>query len=577
MINAEFFSLTPFVKSSLICHMLSQLHIINYAIIDDLLVEFSPGLNVITGETGAGKSILMGALSLILGDRADGSALMNREKKCIVEGFFRGEFERNEGFKNYMANHDLDLGDELLIRREVGSNGKSRAFVNDTPVNLQQLRELCAMLVDLHRQFDTLELGESDFQREVLDALAGNGPLLDNYRELFRKWLQCKKDLGDLIRRKDQFIREFDYNKFLFDELEELSLKPDELEEMDQELKLLSSSEDIQQVMTKVSFELDESERPMVQELKSLANQLGVYSAFHKSLPDIIRRLLSAQIELQDIASEIEGLKDSIQYDPQRMEEIQDRMAKGYRLLKKHGVKTTKDLLQIQSSLKEKLQAVLNLDEELADKEKEVAAQERGVSDMAVRISAERRKHHKNLEEKVNQLLSRVGMPNARLKVRIENAALNADGMDAVDFLFDGNKSNRFDPLRKVASGGELSRLMLCIKSLVAESMDMATLIFDEIDTGISGEAAKQVGMIMQGLALKRQLVCITHQPQIAGRADRHLFVYKEGRQGVVNTRLKLLSETERIQTIAQMLGGERPTAAALANAKEMILIDGKK
>jgi DNA repair protein RecN (Recombination protein N) len=252
-------------------------------------------------------------------------------------------------------------------------------------------------------------------------------------------------------------------------------------------------------------------------------------------------------------------------------------MAKGYRLLKKHGVKTTKDLLQIQSSLKEKLQAVLNLDEELADKEKEVAAQERGVSDMAVRISAERRKHHKNLEEKVNQLLSRVGMPNARLKVRIENAALNADGMDAVDFLFDGNKSNRFDPLRKVASGGELSRLMLCIKSLVAESMDMATLIFDEIDTGISGEAAKQVGMIMQGLALKRQLVCITHQPQIAGRADRHLFVYKEGRQGVVNTRLKLLSETERIQTIAQMLGGERPTAAALANAKEMILIDGKK
>ena len=551
--------------------MLKRLHIQNYAIIDELEISFSSRLNIITGETGAGKSILMGALSLILGDRADPSVLLNKEKKCVVEGTFATEGRKV--IKQFLREHDLDTEEELVIRREIAANGKSRAFVNDTPVNLEQLRQLSSVLVDLHRQFDTLELGESGFQRDVIDAMAGTAEQLQQYKTVFQQWQHTKHELEDLLQQKGQFTKEFDYNKFLFDELQEAGLRENELEEAEASLKLLSNAEGIKGTLNKVSFELSEGEQPMVQQLKALCHQLQAYSEFHTDIPLLLQRLQSAQIELQDVADEIEGLNDKVNFDPQQLEQLNERISTGYKLLKKHGVKTTAELLAIRDQLDNKLQAVLNIDDAIAGKEKAVTQLHADAAGIAARLSAQRQKQVKPLQDTVNKLLGQVGMPNARLQVDIHAAAnLYEHGADNIEFLFDANKSNRFEPIRKVASGGELSRLMLCIKSLVAKSLDLATLIFDEIDTGISGEAAKQVGIIMKDLAKKRQVISITHQPQIAGKADAHYFVYKEIRGEQIKTNIRELSTEERITAIAQMLSGEKPTAAALENAREMVM-----
>lgn len=553
--------------------MLKRLHIQNYAIIDEVEIQFSSLLNIITGETGAGKSILMGALSLILGDRAESAALLNKEKKCIVEGFF--ETEGRESIKRFLRENDLDAEEELVIRREISVNGKSRAFVNDTPVNLDQLRQLSSLLVDLHRQFDTLELGESDFQRAVVDALAGNASLVQQYQQQFQSWQQARSQLEALQDQKGQFTREYDYNKFLFDELEEGKWKENELEDLDNELKLLSNSEGIKAALSKVSYELNEGEQPIVQQLKSLLQQLHSFESYHPDLPVLLQRLQSAQIELRDIADDVERINDHVNYDPQRIEQINERISAGYKLLKKHGLQHTSELLTLHQSLSEKLQAVLNIDDAIAVKEKESGQLLQQATALAEQITARRKKQVKPLEEKVNRLLQQVGMPNARIKVEVisfANQVLNEFGADKIEFLFDANKSSRFEPLRKVASGGELSRLMLCVKSLVAQSLDLPTLIFDEIDSGISGEAAKQVGIIMKELAAARQVIAITHQPQIAGRANAHFFVYKEIKGNAVKTNIRLLSQEERVTTIAQMLSGEKPTAAALQNAREMVM-----
>jgi DNA repair protein RecN (Recombination protein N) len=551
--------------------MLKKLHIQNYAIIEEIEIDFSARLNIITGETGAGKSILMGALSLILGDRADSSALLNRDKKCFVEGVF--SIDGKKEIKTFFKDNDLDAEEELVIRREIAANGKSRAFVNDTPVNLEQLRQLSSLLVDLHRQFDTLELGESGFQRQVLDALAGHADLLQQYQGIYYSLQQTKQAYDLLQQQKNQFTKEYDYHKFLFDELEEAAFKENELEEAEATLKLLNNSEGIKTALSKVAFVLHEGEQPVVQQLKSLVNQLQAYNDHHPAMPGLLQRLLSTQIELQDIAGEIEDVNDQVNFDPQKIEQLNDRISIGYKLLKKHGVKTTPELLAVKQSLEEKLQAVLNIDEAMQSKEKALQQLDKEAGDLAAKLSANRNKQVKPLQEKVNQLLAQVGMPNARLQVEVQPAAsLHAFGKDNVEFLFDANKSNRFEPIRKVASGGELSRLMLCIKSLVAKSLDMPTLIFDEIDTGISGEAAKQVGIIMKDLAKKRQVISITHQPQIAGKADAHFFVYKEIKGNAIKTNIKALPMEERIIAIAKMLSGEKPTAAALENAREMVM-----
>lgn len=550
--------------------MLQKLQIQNYAIIDEIAIDFSSSLNIITGETGAGKSILMGALSLILGERAESTALMNKEKKCVVEGFFTAS--GNKEIKQFLKANELDVEEELVIRRELAVNGKSRAFINDTPVNLGQLKTLSSLLVDLHQQFDTLELGDSDFQREVLDALAANGNLLQEYMTVFNAYSKTKKELQELQQQQAAANTVLDYNKFLFDELEEASLKENELEELDAELKLLNNAENVKQQLSAIYFELKDSDLPIVQQLKSLSNKLHSLEQYHSSIEELTRRLLGAQAEILDIGEELENIDNGVHYSPERIQEVNDKISLGYKLLKKHNVNTTAELFAIKELLQQKLNDILNIGEAILEKEQATAALLKNCEQLAAVISANRTKAIKPFTEKVNSLLAQVGMPNAVIKLQLEKVALHVDGADTIEFLFDANKSGRFEALRKVASGGELSRLMLCIKSLVAKKLQLPTLIFDEIDTGISGEAAKQVGVIMKELSVGHQLIAITHQPQIAAKANAHYFVYKSIKGDKINTAIRLLSNDERITAIAQMLSGEKPTAAALENAREMVL-----
>ena len=549
--------------------MLHKLFIQNYAIIDEIAIDFSSSLNIITGETGAGKSILMGALSLILGNRAESNTLMNKEKKCVVEGYFKAT--GNGGVKGFLKASELDVEDELVVRREIAVNGKSRAFINDTPVNLNQLKELGSILVDLHQQFDTLELADHDFQREVIDALAGNSDLLQEYRTIFNAYTKTKKELAALKLQQQTANAALDYNQFLFDELGEAGLKENELEELDAELKLLSNAENIKQQLSAIYFELKDSDLPIVQQLKSLGYKLHPLEEYHASIEELHKRLRSAQAELQDIGEELERIDEKVLYDAERIQVINDKISLGYRLLKKHGVNTTGELLAIKDSLQLKLNEILNISEAIAQKDKEEKQLLQRCNDLAAVVSANRNNAVKPFVEKVNSLLAQVGMPNAQIKVQVQNVALNIHGSDDIEILFDANKSNRFEALSKVASGGELSRIMLCIKSLVAKKLQLPTLIFDEIDTGISGEAAKQVGAIMKDLSQSHQLISITHQPQIAAKATAHYFVYKASKGERITTSIRLLNREERITTIAQMLSGEKPTAAALENAREMV------
>lgn len=557
--------------------MLRQLSIYNYAIIDELVVPFPGNLTIITGETGAGKSIIVGALGLVLGDRADAASLVNREKKCIVEAVFCGPFKKETD--RFLSAAELDREEELVLRREIGVNGKSRAFVNDTPVTVSQLQQLGALLIDLHQQFDTLSLGESDFQREVVDALAGHAGLLEQYQSVFYQWQKEKKELAALEEKQQQLDREADYNRFQFEELEAAGFRENEIEDTEAELKLLSNAAGIRSALEKASYTLQESESPLVPQLKILFNQLSVFSGLHPGLPALLQRLQSAQVELQDIAGELEHLSGQVQSDPRKTEALGDRLSLGYKLQKKHGVTSTNALLEIRDQLAAKLQAVTDMQDLIRAKESMLTGLETDLSKRALQLRSNRKKQLKPLETQVNQLLVQVGMPNARLKATLEPSGYAARGADTIAFLFNANlpaseKGNDplFLPLRKVASGGELSRLMLCIKSLVAQSIDLPTLIFDEIDTGISGEAARQVGIILKGLAANRQVICITHQPQIAGKADAHYFVYKEIAGNAVKTNIRLLSAEERITAIAKMLSGEKPTAAAMENAREMLM-----
>lgn len=549
--------------------MLQKLFIRNYAIIESVEIEFSNKLNIITGETGAGKSILVGALGLILGERADSSVLFNATQKCIVEGSF--SIRERSDIQKILQQGDLDADEEIVIRREVASTGKSRAFINDTPVTLSQLKQFTSLLVDLHQQFDTLELGNSDFQREVIDALAVHKTVLKQYQEAYTQYSSTQKALAAAKDQQASANKELDYYTFLYTELEEAQWKENELETLDAELKLLGNAENIKSVLDKIGYQLNEGEQPLVQQLKGISNQLQSLHDFHAAIPGLVQRLQSAQIELRDITDEIEHINNGIRFDEERIQVVSDRLALGYKLLKKHAVQTTNELLVIQNNLQQQLDKVLNLDTEIAQLEKKAATQLQQAQQLAQTLTVNRQKQVAPFEKNTDKLLTQVGMPNARIKIAINPAALNVTGGDAIEFLFDANKSNRFEPLKKVASGGELSRLMLCIKSLVAASVQLPTLIFDEIDTGISGEAARQVGIIMKDLGQSHQVIAITHQPQIAAKADAHFFVYKKEKDEKINTRIKLLSAEERVDTIAQMLSGEKPTASALENAREMM------
>lgn len=550
--------------------MLQKLRIQNYAIIDELTIDFNDKLNIITGETGAGKSILMGALDLVLGKRADTTVLKNVEKKCFVEAYFA--VQHNQAVQHFFTENDLDADAEIIIRREIAATGKSRSFVNDTPVNVSQLKELSSHLVDLHRQFDTLEIGSTNFQREVIDALADNADLLTQLKEVFGQYSTLKQQLEKLQLQQAEADKEVDYNTFLLEEFTTIHLKPNELEEVEAALKLLSNAETVKQQLGSIYGAIAAGEEPLSQQLKALAQKLGNLKAYHGDIEGLQQRLQSAQVEVQDIADELERIDDGIHYDAERLNEMNERLSAGYKLLKKHGVTTTSQLLEIQATLEERLSAVLNIGNAIEKLQLQTQALHQKATSIAQKITVNRNKQLPGFIKNVNALLTQIGMPNAQINVVLHETALTATGADEVQFLFDANKSNRFEPLHKVASGGELSRLMLSVKSLVAKKLQLPVLIFDEIDTGISGEAAKQVGIIMKDLSTTHQLIAITHQPQIAAKADAHYFVYKQMVQNAVQTSVRLLNTNDRVHAIAQMLSGEKPTAAAIENAKEMML-----
>ena len=549
--------------------MLTKLEIQNYILIDHLSIDLSNQLSVITGETGAGKSIIMGALGLILGDRADSTVCREATKKCFIEGVFK-LFDAKI-HQSFFEENEIELNDELIIRREINAQGKSRAFINDTPVTLTILKDLTSKLVDLHQQFDTMALGDTDFQRTVIDALASTQKELAEYQGSFINWKENEKKLQSLIAQKEDFEKTESYKQHLHEELAALQLQENELENLDQELKFLENAVGIKSQLAASIQILDHSDNPIVQQLKQMGHNLESIVKWQPDFADIVSRLKAAQIEIADIASDLNTWQDKIDFDDKKIIAIQERLSLGYNLLKKHKVQTTAELLNIAAQLEKDLSEVLNLNDQINDLTTLVKKFEKEVITSAALLTAKREKQIIPLTNNVNKLLHQVGMPNAKIKVTIDEVAYHLFGKDKVDILFDANNTQKFEPIKKVASGGELSRLMLCIKSLVAKSVDLPTMIFDEIDTGISGEPAKQVGLLLQNLGQARQVLCITHQPQIAAKGNAHLYVYKEQKGSTTHTYLKTLDAKERVQHIATMIGGDPPSKSALDNAKELL------
>lgn len=550
--------------------MLQKLFIKNYAIIDEISISFDKHLNVITGETGAGKSIILGAISLILGERADSSVLINTTEKCVMEAKF--DTKDNVDFNGLLAEHELDVEHPTIIRREISTSGKSRAFVNDTPVTLSVLHQLTACLVDLHRQFDNRALDDNRFMYQSLDAIAGNQSAIKQYQQDFEQYKQLQKELVKLKENQAQWQKEADYNQFLFDELEAANFQENEVENLETQLQQLSHAELIQNTLTESNHLLLESEQPLTQEVRKLALQL---QSIGKYLPDaekLSERLNSTYEELKDIANECANLQDRIELDPAQLAQMQERYDLGNRLFKKHGLSDTNALRALHQSLAASILQQQHADEDLNAIEQKIEKQKTLIQKQAVQISKVRKAASNGFAQEITKLLHLVGMPNAKFEIEL-NATndFNNFGLDQIQYLLDANKSGKFQPVQKAASGGELSRIMLAIKTLTAKALHMPTLIFDEVDTGISGEAAKQVGILLRSLGAYHQILCITHQPQVAGKGNQHLYVYKTTNANKVNTQIKTLSTEERIQLIATMIGGESPSAAALDNARELV------
>lgn len=549
--------------------MLTKLEIQNYILIDHLSIDLSNQLSVITGETGAGKSIIMGALGLILGDRADSSVCRNADKKCFIEGTFTLLHPSN--YQKFFSDHDLEITEEVIIRREISAQGKSRAFLNDTPINLNELKHLTVELVDLHQQFDTLTLGDTEFQRTVIDALSNVQKDLAEYQQVYGRWKDHQKKLIELISQKEEFEKTESYKKHLLQELASLQLQKDELETIELELKFLENAVTIKAQLEQSLLALEASDLPIVQQLKQITHNLETIIKWQPDFEPLLNRLKATQIELSDISTELGNWQDKIDFDENKIQLFQERLSAGYTLQKKHKVQSTHELLTLQHQLEEDLTSVLNLEDEIKKLTLSINLEAKEIDKIAETLSQKRTKEIVPFTNNVNKLLHQVGMPNAKIKVSMEAVSFNLFGKDKIDFLFDANNINKFEPIKKVASGGELSRLMLCIKSLVAKSIDLPTMIFDEIDTGISGEPAKQVGLLLQNLGEARQVLCITHQPQIAAKGNVHLYVYKEQKGATTSTHLRALNKEERIQHIAQMIGGDPPTKSALQNAKELL------
>ena len=552
--------------------MLKRLSVQNYILIDQLDITLGKGLTIITGETGAGKSIILGALGLMLGQRADANLLLNKEKKCIVEGTFDVSAY---GLADFFHAHELDFDRETTIRREINPEGKSRAFVNDTPVGLQVLKELAALLVDIHSQHETLLLSNSRFQLNVVDAYAENKKIRELYKSTFSSYKTLQKELTALIDAEQKSKGDLDYLQFQFNELAALNLQSGEQLQLEQEQEKLEHAEEILGQLAKATTGLQGGEENIVAELIAVQNIVQSLRKYDDQFESLSTRIQAAIVELKDVYDELDKAAGDLQVDPARLEWINDRLSALYQLQKKHRLSTVDELLVLQNDLEQKMLKIGSLEEEI---EKKQAALKEGLTALkkvADELSASRKKAIPGIEKEINKQLVELAMPHAVLRIAQQPVddkdTFLADGQERIQFLFSANKGMDFKELAKVASGGEMSRLMLSIKSLLARLSEMPTIIFDEIDTGISGETAARVGGILKSMAKEHQVLAITHLPQMASKGDAHFLVYKETKKSSTRSFLRELNEEERVNEIARMLSGEELTAAALENARDLL------
>ena len=549
--------------------MLKELYVQNYALIDELRVSFPGQMTVITGETGAGKSILIGALGLILGKRADPSALNDRSRKCIVEAVFKiDSYALNDFFKS----NDLDYEDEATLRREVSAEGKSRAFINDTPVSVQVLKILGEMLIDIHSQHETLMLNEKGFRYDVVDAFAQTVPDLNEYRKVFQQLKSKEKKLTDLQSRIAQEKKEQDYFLFQLNELEEAQLDSLDLLTLESQAMSFENAELIKGSLMSVANVLGEGENNLLNKITALKNVLGQIKRFGEDYSSMETRMQSVYIELKELEHDLLSAAEKVEDDPSRLKELNEKIDRINRLLKKHGVGNIHELIQYKTEIASKIHSIEQLDADILKLEKEIRQDRILVSKKAQIISEKRKNKIPLLESKVQELLMKLNMPNARFKINcesIEEPTLN--GCDEISFLFSANKGNDYRDLHRVASGGELSRLMLCLKSVIAQLTALPTILFDEIDTGVSGEVGARIGEMLENMSSQMQVIAITHLPQIASIGKHHLMVYKKDENHKTTSYIKELASEDRVHEIAKMLSTGKPTEISIKNAEELI------
>lgn len=549
--------------------MIKKLLIRNYAIIDELEIDFSNGLTIITGETGAGKSILLGALGLVMGQRADTKALYREDEKCVVEAVF--DIQPYD-LQSFFEERDMDYEAELVIRREITPNGKSRAFVNDSPATLDVLQGLSGALIDLHQQFDTRDIHQVSFQLRLLDALADNKPLLTEYQAQFRVWQRNRRRLSELERMNADSAREAEFMRFQLEEFHAANLQEEEQEALEQELQLLSHAEDIKKSLSAACHHLMESEQAVMNQLREVGASLGAFRKMNPRIGALADRYETSVAEIQDVARELDRIADATEYDPERLSEVQQRLDLIYRLQNKHKQSSVAELLALQRSWEDQLRTLSNLDTEIDALCREIEQMQQLLEDLAAKLRERRLAVIPGFEAEIKQMLGQLSMEHAVLRVQCDVLAeLCPTGKDEVHFLFAANKGGRLQHIKDVASGGELSRLTLVTKSLVAAAIPLPTLIFDEIDSGVSGDVALRMGNILRRLSNQHQVVAITHSPQVASKADAHYFVFKKDTPERTVTNVRRLSQEERVRSIAVMLSQNPPSASALENAKELL------
>lgn len=550
--------------------MLKSLYIKNYALIDSLEVDFESGFSVITGETGAGKSIILGALSLILGQRADVKAIKQGESKCIIEGSFDvSAYDLKQFCEEQGIEYDPD---SYILRREILSTGKSRAFINDSPVTLNDLRELGGRLIDIHSQHQNLLLADTRFQMQVVDALAGNDALLKKYQQAYQLYKKAEKELAELRENVRKSREEEDYLRFQYDSLTEAGLKQNEQEELEAELETLTHAEDIKSALYKIHLLLSEDERGIVTALKESLNTSQAIAKVYPGAEEISPRLEAAYIDLKDLAGDMERSANDVEFSPERLTFIESRLDLIYSLQKKHHVSTIEELLQLYNEIEQKIEAIDSSDQQVEVLEKEVKQKYEELLSFAKTLTDKRMAVSGKFEKELVERLAYLGMPNVRFECKIiAEDTPDIYGMDSLLFLFSANKNAPMQPVANIASGGEISRLMLCIKSMIAGATALPTIIFDEIDTGVSGEIADKMGKIMLDFGNKMQVIAITHLPQIAAKGKVQYKVYKTDREDATTTHLVRLTDAERLEEIARMLSGATVTDAAIQNAKDML------